>query len=91
MPGWQDVNPVITLYTDRGNFIQLKPKKDQLASPPYIEAREGWTYLAVPLAGSELWAREVKGKPGAVNYFTIGVDSWGGDPLQVWIDGLAIK
>lgn len=91
MPGWQDVNPVITFYTDEGNFIQLKPKKDQLASPPYIEAREGWTHITVPLAGDDLWTREVKGKPGAVNYFTIGVDSWGGDPLQIWIDGLAVK
>lgn len=91
MPGWQDLNPVISFYENEENYVRLTPKKDQLGSPPYIEAREGWTHLSAPLAGDELWTREAKGKLTSVNYLTIGVDSWGGDPLKIWIDGLSIK
>jgi parallel beta-helix repeat protein len=91
MPGWQDMNPVITFYENKENYIRLSPKKDQLGSPPYIEAREGWTHLSAPLAGDDAWNRETKGELTIVKYFTIGIDSWGGDPLKIWIDGLAIK
>jgi parallel beta-helix repeat protein len=91
LPSWQDVNPVVTLYEDEDNYLRLAPKKDLLSSPPYIEAREGWTYVAVPLARDENWTRDGKGKVGTVKYFTIGFDSWGAPPLRIWVDGLGLK
>lgn len=91
LPGWQDVNPVITLYQDEENYVRLTPTKDFLSSPPYIEAREGWTHIVAPLAGDAEWTRETRGEVQTVNYFTIGVDSWGGDALRIWLDGLAIQ
>jgi hypothetical protein len=91
LPSWQDVNPVVTLYENDDNYIRLTPKKDQLSSPPYIEAREGWTYFAPPLAGDETWTRQEQGQVRTVNYITVGVDSWGAPPLRIWLDGLGLK
>ncbi|RIK75307.1 MAG: hypothetical protein DCC68_21370 [Planctomycetota bacterium] len=91
LPAWQDVNPVVTLYESEDRYIRLAPKKDLLSNPPYIEAREGWTYFAPPLAGDDTWHREAKGEVRTVNYLTIGVDSWGAPPLRIWIDGLGLK
>jgi hypothetical protein len=90
VPAWQNANPVVTLYESPTRFIQLEPGQDLLSSPPYNEAREGWTYIKVPLQGDTLWKRE-RSPITTVNSLTIGFDSWGAPPLTIWIDGLAIK
>jgi hypothetical protein len=90
VPAWQGENPIVTLYESDDKFMRLTPKGDFLSTPPYNEAREGWYYFAVPLAGDGNWQRE-----GAVlltaNFLSIGVDSWGAPPLRMWIDGLALE
>lgn len=88
--GWQDVNPVITLYGADAKSLRLSPKQDLLGKPTYNEGREGWNYFEIPLAGDDTWQREGTDIP-VLNYFTIGVDSWDAQPLQLWIDGLAFK
>ncbi len=90
MPAWQGPNPVVTLTAEDGTNVVLTPKKDLLAQPSHNEAREGWTYVAVPLNGDGLWARE-GGELRGLKSITLGLDSWGSDPLKVWIDGLAIR
>jgi parallel beta-helix repeat protein len=89
LPGWQDVNPVVTLYESDKQTQRLAPKIDLLSQPSYNEAREGWKYFEVPLSGNEQWVRD--GEIATLNWLTIGVDSWGGDPLQIWIDGLGLE
>ncbi|MCY2991562.1 MAG: right-handed parallel beta-helix repeat-containing protein [Planctomycetota bacterium] len=90
VPAWQDVNPLVTLYEADDKSVVLRPAADFMSQWPNNEEREGWSYFAVPLAGSPEWKRE--GSPLAVlNYLTIGFDSWGAPPLRIWIDGLAVK
>jgi parallel beta-helix repeat protein len=87
IPSWQDANPIVTLYESDDKFARLTPAGDVVGNPPYIEARDGWLYVAVPLAGSKLWKR--KGDIETINYVSIGFDSWGYGALTFWIDGLA--
>ena len=89
LPGWQDVNPVVTLYQADKQMLKLTPKADLLSQPSYNEAREGWRYFEVPLAGNDQWQRE--GEIETLNWLTIGVDSWGYDALQLWVDGLGLE
>ena len=58
VPAWQNANPVVTLYESPTKFVRLEPRQDLLSNPPYNEARDGWTYITVPLQGDELWKRE---------------------------------
>jgi hypothetical protein len=88
LPGWQDVNPVVTLYESDKKVLKLTPKADLLSQPSYNEAREGWRYFEVPLGGNEQWQRE--GDIETMNWLTIGVDSWGHEALQLWIDGMGL-
>lgn len=88
VPAWQDANPIVTLYETDDKFVRITSKGDILSSPPYNEAREGWYYFAVPLAGDKQWQRE-GADLSTVNFLAIGVDSWGAPPLRMWIDGLA--
>ena len=90
VPAWQDVNPVLTLNGVEGKPLHLTPVHDMLSQPPYIEAREGWTYFEVPLAGNEVWKREgevVK----SVRSIDFGFDSWGAPPLVIWLDGVGLR
>jgi len=89
VPAWQNANPVVTLYESPSRFARLEAG-DLLSSPPYNEARDGWTYMVVPLQGDALWKRE-GADLATVNSLTLGFDSWGAPPLTIWIDGLAIK
>jgi parallel beta-helix repeat protein len=89
VPAWQNANPVVTLYESPARFAKLEAG-DLLSSPSYNEAREGWTYIVVPLRGDSLWKHD-GAELAVVNYLTIGFDSWGAPPLRVWIDGLAFK
>jgi hypothetical protein len=90
VPAWQDLNPPITLRGAGDEKLTLTPVKDFLSQPPYNEAREGWTYFAVPLAGNEEWKAEGK-LPSTLRSLEIGFDSWGAPPLLIWIDGLGVK
>ena len=90
VPAWQDVNPLVTLRGVEGAACRLTPARDFLSTPTYIEAREGWSYFCIPLAGDEDWRRD--GDPlAAVKAIDLGFDSWGAPPLVIWIDGLGIK
>ncbi len=90
LPAWQDGNPVITIFESDGRWLRLAPARDLLGSPADIEGRDGWSRLAVPLAGDALWLRD---GPGAatLNWLTLGVDSWGWPPLDIWVDGLSLR
>jgi parallel beta-helix repeat protein len=90
VPAWQNANPLITLYESARKHVRLEPRQDLLSNPPYNEARDGWTYLSVPLKGDLGWKREGD-DIATVNFLTIGFDSWGTPPLLIWLDGLAIE
>ncbi len=90
VPAWQDVNPLITLTGADGQILQLTPARDFLSAPPYIEAREGWTYFSVPLTGDEQW-QSTGSVPDAVQTIDLGFDSWGAPPLVIWVDGLGLQ
>ena len=89
-PAWQDVNPLITLHDANGKTLTLTPAGDFLSQLPYNEAREGWAYFIVPLAGNADWKRS--GEPLTfVQGVDLGFDSWGAPPLHLWLDGLGWK
>ncbi|MFO0904404.1 MAG: right-handed parallel beta-helix repeat-containing protein [Pirellulales bacterium] len=90
LPGFQDVNPLVTLSDSQSRRRRLKPKTDLLGQPTYNEAREGWRRIVVPLAGDATW--EATGEQlQVVDQIQLGFDSWGGDPLDLWIDGLQFQ
>ena len=70
--------------------MRLTPIRDFLSQPPYIEAREGWTYFQVPLAGNQEWKRDGE-IPSSIRSIDFGFDSWGAPPLSIWIDGVGLK
>jgi hypothetical protein len=90
VPAWQDVNPPISLRGKGDEKMTLTPKGDFLSQPPYNEAREGWTYFAVPLAGNDDWKKSGE-LPATLRALEIGFDSWGAPPLLIWLDGLGLK
>ena len=90
VPAWQDVNPVIAINGINQQSLHLTPIRDFLSQPPYVEAREGWTYFEVPLAGNQQWKRDGE-IPSSVESFDFGFDSWGAPPLSIWIDGVGLK
>jgi parallel beta-helix repeat protein len=90
IPAWQDVNPLVTLTDRDGVALQLTPAVDFLGAPPYIEARKGWTYVCVPLAGDQDWKRQ-GGPITGLSTIDLGFDSWGAPPLVIWIDGLGLS
>ncbi len=90
VPAWQGLQPIVTLYESEKKFAVLTPATDLMSARPNNEEREGWSYLVVPLAGSEQWKLEGD-LPAVLNYLTIGFDSWGAPPLRIWIDGMALK
>jgi len=90
VPGWQNLNPLVTIHGAGDTTLRLEPGQDQLSKPPYTEAREGWTRFAVPLAGDGAW--NVAGtRPAAAKAIELGFDSWGAPPLVIWVDGLAVE
>ena len=94
VPAWQDLNPLIALRgpgeKEAEAKLQLTPKGDFLSQPPYNEAREGWSYFAVPLAGNDDWKKSGD-LPSSLRAIELGFDSWGAPPLLIWIDGLGLK
>jgi len=90
VPAWQDLNPLVELQSAAGQSLRLTPKRDFLSEPPYLEAREGWTYFSVPLAGDAAWTRAGDALE-SVSSIRLGFDSWGAPPLSIWIDGLGFE
>ena len=94
IPGWQNAGPVVRLIGPHGT-IEYKPAKDAnlLNDPPYSEARWTWMNVQIPLAGDDQWVCAKIGNPrlNHVSAIAISLDSWGGDPFTVWLDGLAVE
>jgi parallel beta-helix repeat protein len=90
VPAWQGPNPLVSLRGSDGSIAVLEPNCDLLSAPPYNEAREGWTYLEVPLRGDRVW-KFTRKLPDNVSAISLGFDSWGAPPLQIWIDGMALE
>jgi len=96
LPGFQNAGPVIWLYGAGDNgTIKLEPMKGRnlFGDLPFSEARWTWMPVVVPLAGDAEWARKDTGPVDLRHVSGIGLalDSWGGDPFTVWIDGLAVE
>jgi parallel beta-helix repeat protein len=94
IPGWQNAGPVITLFGKEGSYV-YKPAKDGnvLANAPFSEGRWTWLYMEIPLAGDARWTRRSAGTISLdrVEALGIGLDSWGGRPFSVWLDGLSFE
>jgi hypothetical protein len=94
LPGYQNAGPVIRLQGRRGH-LEFKPARDAnlLNDPPFSEARWLWMPLSVPLNGSVLWTRTVNGEANLdqIDALSISIDSWGGDPFTIWLDGLEVQ
>jgi parallel beta-helix repeat protein len=87
--GWQGPNPIVTLK-GKGGELKLTAKVDRLQQPEMNESRGGWARFEVPLAGGDGWERAGE-MPKVADGISIGFDSWGNDPLTIWIDGLAVR
>lgn len=94
IPGWQNAGPVVRLLGADGH-AEFKPAKDAnlLNDPPYSEARWTWMPIRIPIAGGDGWERTDSPTVSLtqIRALSIGLDSWGGDPFTVWIDGLSIE
>lgn len=90
IPSWQNPNPIITLRDGDKKFRMLTPQHDPLLKLADSEAREGWLRVVVPLGGDKDWKLEGD-KIDKIQSISFGFDSWGGDPLRIWLDGLQIE
>jgi parallel beta-helix repeat protein len=93
VPAWQDVNPIVTLHESEDRWLRLVPERDLLGNPPDVHFRDEWMPLDAPLAGGEGWRAESGpvGPPATLQWLTLGFDSWGALPLDVWLDGLTLR
>jgi parallel beta-helix repeat protein len=94
LPCWQNAGPVVRLL-GRAGQIEYKPVKDGnlLNDPPFSEARWLWMPVVIPLEGDAQWQRRVTGQVtlDRIEAFSLSLDSWGGDPFTVWLDGLTVE
>ena len=94
LPGFQNPGPVIWLYSRDGR-VKIEPAKGRnlFGDLPFSEARWVWMPVEVPLAGDAAWTRTESGRFDAAQAtgFGIALDSWGGDPFTVWLDGLCFE
>ncbi len=94
IPGWQNAGPVVRLL-GRSGQITYNPAKDAnlLNDPPFSEARWLWLPVTIPLTGDAYWQRQVSGQIelNRIDALSLSLDSWGGDPFTVWLDGLKIE
>jgi hypothetical protein len=49
--------------------------------------------VSLPLAGDASWQRTTAGQVQLerIEAISIGLDSWGGDPFTIWLDGLTVE
>jgi parallel beta-helix repeat protein len=94
IPAFQEAGPVFTLTSAKGT-IRLQPAKgaNLYVGLPYSEARETWMRIEVPLQGNEKWERKDEGAPDlkAITAMSVGMDSWGGEPFTLWLDGMHLE
>jgi len=94
IPGFQEPGPVVRLYS-KGGAVKIQPSggRNLLVGAPYSEARWTWMPVRAPLGGDADWTAEATGGAGLerVEAVSISLDSWGGDPFTVWIDGLTFE
>jgi parallel beta-helix repeat protein len=87
LPGFQNAGPVLRLYSADGQ-VEFKPVRDGnlLNNPPFSEARWLWMPVTIPLSGDDQWQRSDTGSPAInrIQGYSISIDSWGGDPFQLW-------
>jgi hypothetical protein len=92
LPGFQNPGPVLWLYGANGS-IKLEPMKGRnlFGDLPFSEARWTWMPVSVTLAGNGEWERKESGQVDLhhVRGLGLSLDSWGGDPFTIWVDGLA--
>jgi hypothetical protein len=94
LPGFQNPGPVLWLYGRDGN-VKIEPAKGRnlFGDLPFSEARWTWMPVEVPLSGNAAWIREDTGPIDLAHVRALGValDSWGGDPFTVWLDGISAE
>jgi parallel beta-helix repeat protein len=94
LPGFQNAGPIVRLLTQSG-YLEFKPAKDSnlLNDPPSSEARWLWMPVTIPLSGNSQWVRTSQGENtlSDIHAISLSLDSWGGDPFTVWIDGLTVE
>ena len=94
LPGFQNPGPVLWLYGKEG-AVKIEPAKGRnlFGDLPFSEARWTWMPVEVPLQADDGWARQDSGKVdlGHVRSLGIALDSWGGEPFTIWIDGLTVE
>jgi hypothetical protein len=49
--------------------------------------------ITIPLAGSPAWPCRTNGaiQLNKIDALSLSLDSWGGDPFAVWLDGLCVE
>ena len=49
--------------------------------------------VIIPLAGDPAWTCRTNGtvELERIDAISLALDSWGGDPFTVWVDGLEVK
>lgn len=83
--GWQGNYPVIVLGTSTGP-LRYEPAVNLLPTQP-----TEWTYVEVPLGGGDGWKiTEERGSPANLRWLEIHMDTWGGDPFDVWVDAITL-
>ncbi|MFQ5805460.1 MAG: right-handed parallel beta-helix repeat-containing protein [Phycisphaerae bacterium] len=59
--GFQGPNPIVRLHAGRATCTYIPAARGRprnlLGDLPYSEARHGWLYVSIPLAGGEAWLR----------------------------------
>jgi parallel beta-helix repeat protein len=94
LAGWQNAGPVVRLLGPGGQ-IEYRPVQDAnlLNDPPFSEARWLWMPVTIPLAGDTRWQRTARGSVSLdhIDALSLSLDSWGGDPFTVWLDGLTVE
>jgi hypothetical protein len=94
LPGFQNPGPVLWLYGQDGN-VKIEPAKGRniFGDLPFSEARWTWIPVEIPLSGSADWTRKDSGKLDLSHIRGLGLalDSWGGDPFTIWIDGMTAE
>lgn len=94
LPGFQNAGPVLWFY-GRDGSLKLEPVKGRnlFGDLPFSEARWTWMPVEIPIQGNADWARQESGRMDLKHVTAVGVslDSWGGDPFTVWLDGLTFE
>lgn len=82
--GWQGGNfPLVKLEGD-GGAVAYRPESQRM--PIHSEQ---WTFVSIPLAGGDSWARNDEGGSLTdVDRIALYADTWGFDPVEIWVDGV---